>query len=262
MRRAYCSHCRDRGERRGREVPMSNYVAEALVGEPEVLEDVAAHPAWLCLKAAATALHGMQAQDGSVPEASAHTTAQAQVTVITAAIRGTRAAVPARRRLPRGRRGRLRPLGRRRLRRARLLRLADRLPAAAAPRSTGCATSCVFPMYTQNGSSNRLVEAVLIEVIWPKFIAELEAGLHEQAVRAHPVPRLHPRLRHQLGGAVPGDGRDARDPDLHLGGDLRRPRGGPVPPGRARGRRDHPARTARRRGRACSTTSTSPRKPS
>ena len=65
---------------------MSNYVAEALVGEPEVLEDVAAHPAWLCLKAAATALHGMQAQDGSVPEASAHTTAQAQVTVITAAI--------------------------------------------------------------------------------------------------------------------------------------------------------------------------------
>ncbi|HAM27805.1 MAG TPA: hypothetical protein DCP11_14220, partial [Microbacteriaceae bacterium] len=34
----------------------------------------------------------------------------------------------------------------------------------------------VFPMYTQNGSTERLVEAVLIEVIWPKFIAELEAG--------------------------------------------------------------------------------------
>ena len=34
----------------------------------------------------------------------------------------------------------------------------------------------VFPMYTQNGSSNRLVEAVLVEVIWPEFIADLEAG--------------------------------------------------------------------------------------
>ena len=34
----------------------------------------------------------------------------------------------------------------------------------------------VFPMYTQNGSSNRLVEAVLVEVIWPEFIAGLEAG--------------------------------------------------------------------------------------
>ncbi|MFJ6278677.1 DUF6421 family protein [Arthrobacter subterraneus] len=34
----------------------------------------------------------------------------------------------------------------------------------------------VFPMYTQNGSSSRYVEAVLIEVLWPDFIAELEAG--------------------------------------------------------------------------------------
>ena len=32
----------------------------------------------------------------------------------------------------------------------------------------------VFPMYTQNGSPNRFVEAVLVEVIWPEFIAELE----------------------------------------------------------------------------------------
>ena len=32
----------------------------------------------------------------------------------------------------------------------------------------------VFPMYTQNGSSNRHVEAVLVEAIWPEFIARLE----------------------------------------------------------------------------------------
>ncbi len=34
----------------------------------------------------------------------------------------------------------------------------------------------LFPMYTQNGNPDRNVEAVLVEVIWPDFIAELEAG--------------------------------------------------------------------------------------
>ena len=32
----------------------------------------------------------------------------------------------------------------------------------------------VFPMYTQNGSPDRLVEALIVEVIWPEFIAQLE----------------------------------------------------------------------------------------
>src|SRR5690606_36419904 len=40
----------------------------------------------------------------------------------------------------------------------------------------------VFPMVTQNGSSDRLVEAVLVEVIWPDFIAELEAGDYSNAL--------------------------------------------------------------------------------
>ncbi|MCQ1995830.1 DUF6421 family protein [Arthrobacter sp. zg-Y1171] len=43
-------------------------------------------------------------------------------------------------------------------------------------RVNGLSHLVVFPMYTQNGSTNRLVEAVLIEVIWPEFVAELEAG--------------------------------------------------------------------------------------
>lgn len=34
----------------------------------------------------------------------------------------------------------------------------------------------VFPMYTQNGSTDRHVEAVLVQVIWPDFVGELEAG--------------------------------------------------------------------------------------
>jgi hypothetical protein len=34
----------------------------------------------------------------------------------------------------------------------------------------------VFPMFTQNGSTDRFVEAVVLEIIWPDFVAELEAG--------------------------------------------------------------------------------------
>ena len=86
--------------------------------------------------------------------------------------------------------------------------------------------------------------------------------LLEQAVRVDAVRRLHRRLRHELGGAVPRDRRDARDPDLHLGRDLRGPRGRPLPPRRARGRRGSPSSTCPPTPRACSTTSSSPRRPS
>ena len=43
-------------------------------------------------------------------------------------------------------------------------------------RTDGLQHLVLFPMYTQNGSTNRYVEAVLIEVVWPDFIGELEAG--------------------------------------------------------------------------------------
>ncbi|WP_104103123.1 DUF6421 family protein [Arthrobacter sp. 08Y14] len=43
-------------------------------------------------------------------------------------------------------------------------------------RTDGLQHLVLFPMYTQNGSTNRHVEAVLIEVVWPEFIGELEAG--------------------------------------------------------------------------------------
>lgn len=40
----------------------------------------------------------------------------------------------------------------------------------------------VFPMYTQNGSTSRHLEAVLVQVMWPDFIAELEATAYSNAL--------------------------------------------------------------------------------
>ena len=49
-------------------------------------------------------------------------------------------------------------------------------------RRNGALHLVVFPMYTQNGSTNRLVEAVIVEVVWPEFIAALEAGDYSNAL--------------------------------------------------------------------------------
>jgi hypothetical protein len=160
---------------------------DAIVGEPEVVEDhlsvreIAAHPAWLRLKRAVVALQALQTRDGSVPEASDHAAAADHVAVI----------VPA------------------------VVELAPHFPHDAAflqvlqldfarwqeqgfgvpdfldsltafqpqqHRVDGLGHLVVFPMVTQNGSTSRFVEAVLVEVIWPEFIAELEAGDHGNAL--------------------------------------------------------------------------------
>ncbi len=132
-------------------------------------------PEWQRLKAAATALQALQAKDGSVPDAADHSAAAAHVAAITAAVDALAPSFP---------------------HDARYLELLtvdfarwadggfgvpdflDSLQAFAPQqhRVHGLQHLVVFPMYTQNGSSNRLVEAVLIEVIWPEFIAGLEAG--------------------------------------------------------------------------------------
>src|SRR6478735_8134078 len=130
---------------------------------------------WLRLKGAATALQALQAQDGSVPEAGNHPEASRHVSAIIDAVTALSPAFP---------------------HDAAYLEAActdfqawaaggfavpDFLSSLLAfqpqaQRHDGLQHLVVFPMYTQNGSSNRLVEAVLVEVIWPEFIAGLEAG--------------------------------------------------------------------------------------
>jgi len=156
---------------------------QAVVGEPEVVEDPSAGSgqaltaentaAWLALKDAAIALQGMQGQDGSIPDAAHHGAARGYVTAITDAID---------------------ELQRHFAHDAAYLRASiadferwadagfgipdfyDSLVAFQPQqhRVDGIRHLVVFPMYTQNGSANRYVEALIVEVIWPEFIAQLE----------------------------------------------------------------------------------------
>ena len=130
---------------------------------------------WLRLKAAASSIQSLQVRDGSIPDAGAHAEASRYVGEIVDAVRVLAPAFP---------------------HDAAYLdavcsdfsaweangfNVPDFLSSLLAfqpqeQRRDGLQHLVVFPMYTQNGSSNRLVEAVLIEVIWPEFIAGLEAG--------------------------------------------------------------------------------------
>jgi hypothetical protein len=151
---------------------------KAIVGEPEVVEDASAaesSDAWLRLKAAATALQGLQIKDGSIPDAAAHADAQTQVDEITAGIRALAPAFP--------HDAEYLAASVRDFERwaAEGFGIPDFLGSLNAfqpqqHRVDGIRHLVVFPMYTQNGTTDRHVEAVLVEVIWPEFIAQLEAG--------------------------------------------------------------------------------------
>lgn len=159
-------------------MPMTAHHAKSIVGEPEVVEDASAvetHPAWLSLKEAATALQSLQVQDGSIPDAAAHDDARVHVAAIVAGIRALAPAFPhdaeylsaSVRDFERWADG---GFG--------VPDFYDSLVAFQPQqhRVDGVRHLVVFPMYTQNGSSDRHVEAVLVEVIWPEFIAQLESG--------------------------------------------------------------------------------------
>ncbi|CAM5413774.1 DUF6421 family protein [Leifsonia shinshuensis] len=157
------------------------FTAGAIVGEPEVVEDarsvreVATHPAWLRLKEAATALQALQVKDGSVGLESDRLAAAELTATIVDAIAELAPFFP-------HDASYLAAL------RADFARWADEgfgvpdfLDALnefqpQRNRVDGLGHLVVFPMYTQNGSTNRFVEAVLVEVIWPEFVAALEAG--------------------------------------------------------------------------------------
>ena len=169
--------------------------APAVIGEPEVVEDnrattqfvednrattqfvegvaLAEQPAWLALKAAATHLQSLQETDGSIADTADHSAARSHVAVITSSIRALAPLFPhdatyLAASIVDFERWTAEDFG--------APDFLDSLQAFQPQRDRvdGLAHLVVFPMYTQNGSRSRLVEAVLCEVIWPEFIGELE----------------------------------------------------------------------------------------
>ena len=153
--------------------------AMSIVGEPEVVEEVATSPAWVALKQAVGALQPLQSQDGSV-EKSKPAALRLVATIVDSI---TRLAptfahdseylaaliVDFERWASDG------------------LGVPDFLDSLEQfqpqqHRVNGLRHLVVFPMYTQNGSADRHVEAVLIEVVWPEFVDRLEAGDYSNAL--------------------------------------------------------------------------------
>lgn len=144
----------------------------ATLAKPSATE-IAASPEWLAIKNACISLQSLQAPDGSIPDSGNH---QAATKAISALITNVAELTPL---LPHHH---------------------DYLEALVADcqnyqdagfvvpdfytslsafrpelsRFGGAAHLVVFPMYTQNGSTQRFFEAVLCETIWPDFVAAME----------------------------------------------------------------------------------------
>ena len=132
------------------------------------------HPAWTAAKAAAEAIRIHQVKDGSIPDVAVHEQVRPHVADLADAARTLSDLLP---------------------------HESDYLNALAVDlgkwadsnfttpdffdsldrfhpdqsRADAIPLVAIFPMYTQNGSTDRLMEAVLCEVIWPDFVAEVEA---------------------------------------------------------------------------------------
>lgn len=145
------------------------------------VDSLAHEPAWLDVKAAVSALQELQAPDGSVPDPGDHGRARELVATVSDAVQRLAPLLPHDAEY--------------------LAAVVDDLAAWAgggfmAPdfldslvafhperaRVDGLAHLVVFPMYTQNGSPDRHLEAVLLRVLWPEFVAALEAGEFSNAL--------------------------------------------------------------------------------
>ena len=139
------------------------------------------HASWLQIKDACITLQGIQAKDGSVPRAKDHVIARAAVSSLTEGIDTLaghfthdedylRAVITDCQAWEASGFG--------------VPDFYDSLNLFHPERTRvdGTAHLVVFPMYTQNGSTNRFFEAVLCETIWPDFVSALEADRYSNAL--------------------------------------------------------------------------------
>ena len=153
--------------------------SRAILGRPGTVEDTG--PEWLRLKAAVAGLRPLQVHDGSIPDSAQHPRARELTEAIRAELPEFAGLLP-------HDADYLTALD------ADLARWADGgftepdfLDSLVAfqpqrHRVDGLRHLVLFPMVTQNGSPDRLMEAVLVEVIWPEFVACLEAGDYGNAL--------------------------------------------------------------------------------
>jgi hypothetical protein len=135
------------------------------------------HPAWPALKESIEELRPLQAKDGSVDE-DARPRARELVGRITTAVEELAPFFPHDHAYLAAVADDLRRWA------AGGLGVPDFLDALTAfqpqlRREDGLEHLVVFPMYTQNGNPNRNLEAVLLKVVWPDWLAELEATRYD-----------------------------------------------------------------------------------
>jgi hypothetical protein len=150
-------------------------MSQATLPKPLSNSELVTSASWLALKAAATEFQGLQGQDGSVPEAADKPRAAVLAGTIAESLHSLAPQFPHDAAYLEGLVSDLAAWS------ASGFGIPDFLDSlrAFAPqlaREDGLRHLVLFPMYTQNGSTDRLLEAVLVEVIWPEFIAGLEAG--------------------------------------------------------------------------------------
>ena len=146
----------------------------------DVTTPLAATPAWVSLRGAVAELRTLQASDGAVAEAADRTRASELLDTVVAGVRELSPSLPHDaayhaalvddlRRWERDGFG--------------VPDFLDSLQAfgSMAAREDGLRHLVVFPMFTQNGSTERKLEAVLLEVFWPAWVAELEATRYPNA---------------------------------------------------------------------------------
>ena len=138
------------------------------------VSELATSEAWLSLKAAVAEVREHQAADGSIPDAGRHAAAAAGIETIVA---GVEALSPE---LPHDKAYHAALVEDLRRWAAEGFRTPDFLDSLVAfdtmaQRVDGLEHLVLFPMLTQNGSTERGLEAVLLSVFWPEWVARIEA---------------------------------------------------------------------------------------
>ncbi|WP_228978950.1 DUF6421 family protein [Streptomyces sp. DH12] len=160
------------------EILVQDVAGGALSTDPRVVD----HPAWARLKNAVEEIRGWQSADGSIDfdaeDAPARADADTALDRITAAV-GELSPL-----LPHGadyHRALLADLRKWAAGGYGVPDFLDSLLAfqPAAERVDGRQHLVVFPMYTQNGNPDRNLEAVVLRMVWPEWLAELEATRYD-----------------------------------------------------------------------------------